>query len=120
MAAIEKNREGILKLRFTHCHRWASVFVVEELEPFKSWSQGSFRVRLSVGTCECELFQSFHYPCFHALAGCTAASIEWSPYVHSVYRNEAMFKVYEMEFPPIKAVNNIYLKMSHNYISFIV
>ncbi|RYQ94466.1 hypothetical protein Ahy_B08g089380 [Arachis hypogaea] len=95
------NREGIPKMRVTHCDRWASVFVVEELEPFEGWGQGSFRVRLSEGTCDCVLFQSLHYPCRHALAGCTTASIEWVPYVHPVYRQEAVFKVYEMEFPPI-------------------
>ncbi|RYQ92290.1 hypothetical protein Ahy_B09g098474 [Arachis hypogaea] len=73
-------------MRVTHCDRRASVFVVEELEPFEGWSQGSFRVRLSNGTCDCGLFQSLHYLCCHALAGCAAASIEWAPYVHPVYR----------------------------------
>nr|XP_029146932.1 uncharacterized protein LOC114924923 [Arachis hypogaea] len=101
LAAIEKNREGIPKMRVTQCDRRASVFVVEELEPFEGWGQGSFRVWLSKGTCDCGLFQSLHYLCWHALAGCAAASVEWAPYVHPVYRQEAVFKVYEMEFPPI-------------------
>ncbi|XP_072066721.1 uncharacterized protein [Arachis hypogaea] len=101
LAAIEKNREGIPKMRVTHCDRRASVFVVDELEPFKGWGHDSFRVRLSEGTCDCGLFQSLHYPCRHALAGCTTTSIEWAPYVHPVYRQEAMFKVYEVKFPPI-------------------
>ncbi|XP_016165251.1 uncharacterized protein LOC107607867 [Arachis ipaensis] len=35
LAAIEKSREGISKMRVTHCDRRASVFVVEELEPFE-------------------------------------------------------------------------------------
>ncbi|XP_025703925.1 uncharacterized protein [Arachis hypogaea] len=70
LVAIEKNRKGIPKMHVTHCDRWASVFVVEELEPFE-------------------------------VAGCTAASIEWVPYVNPIYRQEAVFKVYEMEFPPI-------------------
>ncbi|RYR21355.1 hypothetical protein Ahy_B03g066645 [Arachis hypogaea] len=95
------NREGIPKMRVTHCDRRASVFVVDELEPFKGWGHDSFRVRLSEGTCDCGLFQSLHYPCRHALAGCTTTSIEWAPYVHPVYRQEAMFKVYEVKFPPI-------------------
>ncbi|XP_029145252.1 uncharacterized protein [Arachis hypogaea] len=98
LAAIEKNREGIPKMCVTHCDRRASVFVVEELEPFEGWSQGSFRVWLSEGTCDCGLFQFLYYPCRHALAGCVAASIEWAPYVHPVYKQEAVFKVYEMEF----------------------
>ncbi|XP_015970787.1 uncharacterized protein LOC107494244 [Arachis duranensis] len=84
-----------------HCDRRAFVFVVEELEPFEGWGQGFFRVRLSEGTCDCGLFQSLHYPCQHALAGCAAASVKWAPYMHPVYRQEAVFKVYEMEFPPI-------------------
>ncbi|RYQ98614.1 hypothetical protein Ahy_B07g086374 [Arachis hypogaea] len=33
--------------------------------------------------------------------GCAASSIEWAPYVHPVYRHEAIFKVYEIEFPLI-------------------
>ncbi|XP_025664722.1 uncharacterized protein [Arachis hypogaea] len=32
---------------------------------------------------------------------CAASSIEWAPYVHPVYRHEAIFKVYEIEFPLI-------------------
>ncbi|XP_016206985.1 uncharacterized protein LOC107647424 [Arachis ipaensis] len=63
MAAIEKNREDIPKIRVTHCDKRDSVFVMEELEPFECWSQGSFRVRLSAGTCDCGLFQSLHYSC---------------------------------------------------------
>ncbi|QHO46549.1 uncharacterized protein DS421_6g188440 [Arachis hypogaea] len=35
LAPIEKNREGIPKMRVTYCGRRASVFVVEELEPFE-------------------------------------------------------------------------------------
>ncbi|XP_025661921.1 uncharacterized protein [Arachis hypogaea] len=86
LVAIEKNRECIPKICVTHCDRRASVFVVEELEPFESWGHGSFWVRLSKDTCDCGLFQSLHYPCRHALAGCAAASIEWAPYVNPVYR----------------------------------
>ncbi|RYR41800.1 hypothetical protein Ahy_A08g038221 [Arachis hypogaea] len=39
MAAVEKNRESIPKMHVTHYDRQASVFVVEELEPFEGWSQ---------------------------------------------------------------------------------
>ncbi|RYQ92571.1 hypothetical protein Ahy_B09g098796 [Arachis hypogaea] len=101
LAAIEKNRKSILKMRVTHCDRRAFVFIVEELESFEGWEHDSFRVRLSEGTCDCGLFQSLYYPCRHTLSGCAAASIEWAPYVHPVYRQEAVFKVYEMGFPPI-------------------
>ncbi|XP_029148816.1 uncharacterized protein [Arachis hypogaea] len=100
LAAIEKNREGISKMRVTHCDRRAFVFFVEELEPFEGGSR-LLSVRLSEGTCDCGLFQSLHYPCRHALAGCAPTSIECAPYVHPVYRQEEVFKVYEMEFPPI-------------------
>ncbi|XP_072064224.1 uncharacterized protein [Arachis hypogaea] len=74
MTAIEKNREDIPNMRVTHCDRRVSVFVVEVLEPFESWYQGSFRVRLTVGTYDCGLFQSLHFPCRHALTACAAAS----------------------------------------------
>ncbi|RYR36401.1 hypothetical protein Ahy_A09g041358 [Arachis hypogaea] len=89
------------EMRGTHCDRWAFVFIVEELESLEGWGHGCFRVRLSEGTCDCRLFQSLNYPCQHALAGCAAASIRWAPYVHPVYSQKAVFKVYEMEFPPI-------------------
>ncbi|XP_016192748.1 uncharacterized protein LOC107633656 [Arachis ipaensis] len=88
-------------MRVTHCDRRASVFVVEELDLFEGWGEGSFRVWLSDGTCDCSLFQSLHYPCCHALVVCATTSIEWAQYVHSVYKQEAVFKVYEMEFFPI-------------------
>ncbi|XP_057734863.1 uncharacterized protein LOC130950382 [Arachis stenosperma] len=88
-------------MRITHCDRRASVFVVAELEPFDGWGGGSFCVTLSDGTYDCGLFQSLYYLCRHALAGCAAASIEWAPYVHQVYKQEAVFKVYEIEFFPI-------------------
>ncbi|RYR24874.1 hypothetical protein Ahy_B02g058433 [Arachis hypogaea] len=76
LAAVEKNREGIPTMRVTHSDRRASVFVLEELEPFDGWSQGSLCVWLSVGACDCGLFQSLHFPCRHALAACAAASVE--------------------------------------------
>ncbi|XP_016207122.1 uncharacterized protein LOC107647566 [Arachis ipaensis] len=84
----------------THYGRRASVFVVEELNPFEGWSQGSFRIRLNAGACDCNLFQSLHFSCHHALAACTAASVKWGTYVHPV-RQEAVFKVYEVELPSI-------------------
>ncbi|RYR60850.1 hypothetical protein Ahy_A04g017915 [Arachis hypogaea] len=73
MAAIENNREGISKMRVTHYDRRASVFVIEELEPFKGSSQGSFHVRLTAKMCDCSLFQYLHFPFRHALAACAAA-----------------------------------------------
>ncbi|RYR44289.1 hypothetical protein Ahy_A08g040643 [Arachis hypogaea] len=88
-------------MRVTHCNRRALVFAVEELEPLESWSLGSFRVRLSARTCDCGIFQSLHFPCCHALAACAAASIEWGRYVHPVYKQENVFKMYEVKFPPI-------------------
>ncbi|RYQ92500.1 hypothetical protein Ahy_B09g098733 [Arachis hypogaea] len=47
------------------------------------------------------LFQSLHFFCRHALAACATVSVEWGPYVHLVYFQESMFKVYEVEFHPI-------------------
>ncbi|RYR57477.1 hypothetical protein Ahy_A05g023209 [Arachis hypogaea] len=87
-------------MHVTHCDRRASVFVVEELEPFEGW-ENSFPCSAIGRYGDCSLFQSVHYLCRHTLARCAAASIEWVPYVHHVYKQEAMFKVYEMEFPPI-------------------
>ncbi|RYR57199.1 hypothetical protein Ahy_A05g022937 [Arachis hypogaea] len=71
---------------------------MEELEPFKSWSQGSFCVQLSTGTCDYSLFQSLHFPCRHALPAYATASVKWGTYVHLMYRQEAVFKVHEVQF----------------------
>ncbi|RYR38814.1 hypothetical protein Ahy_A09g044035 [Arachis hypogaea] len=79
-------------MHVTHCDRRASVFVVDELEPFKCWSQGSFRVHLAGGTCDYGLFQSLCFPCRYALAACAVASIEWGSYVHPVYRQQSVFR----------------------------
>ncbi|RYQ98912.1 hypothetical protein Ahy_B07g086739 [Arachis hypogaea] len=88
-------------MHVTHCDGRASAFLVEKLEPFNGWSQGSFRIRLTADTCDCGIFQSLHFPYRHLLASCAAASMEWGPCVHSVYMQQAMFKVYEAEFSPI-------------------
>ncbi|RYQ96897.1 hypothetical protein Ahy_B08g092823 [Arachis hypogaea] len=55
-------------MRVMHCDRRASVFV------------------------------SLHFPCRHALATCATASVEWGIYVHLEYKQEAVFKVYDVEF----------------------
>ncbi|RYR67660.1 hypothetical protein Ahy_A03g014037 [Arachis hypogaea] len=68
-------------MRVTHCDRRASVFVMGELEPFGGWLQVSFRVWL------------------------TADTVEWGPYIHPVYRQEVVFKVYEVKFSPIPDEN---------------
>ncbi|RYR08701.1 hypothetical protein Ahy_B05g076514 [Arachis hypogaea] len=70
-------------MRVIHCDRWASVFLVEELEPFEGWSQGAFRVRLTANMCDYGIFQSLYFPCRHALAACVATSVEW---VHTSIR----------------------------------
>ncbi|RYR73726.1 hypothetical protein Ahy_A02g008210 [Arachis hypogaea] len=83
-------------MHVTHCDRQASVFLVEELEPVEGWLQGSFRVRLTAGTCDCGFFQSLHFSCCHALASCAIGS-----YVHPIYMQQAVFKVYKSDFLPI-------------------
>ncbi|KAL4381816.1 hypothetical protein AHAS_Ahas04G0171300 [Arachis hypogaea] len=76
LAAVEKNKKKIPKMHVTYCNRRTSVFVVEELEPFEGWSQGSFRVWLSGRTCGCSLLQSLYFPCHHAFASCAIAGVE--------------------------------------------
>ncbi|RYQ98714.1 hypothetical protein Ahy_B07g086476 [Arachis hypogaea] len=88
-------------MHVTQCDRRALVFAVEELKPFKGWSQGSFCVRLSARACDCGVFQSFYFSCHHALAACATVSVEWAKYVHPVYMQEPMFEVYKIEFSPI-------------------
>ncbi|XP_057723807.1 uncharacterized protein LOC130939738 [Arachis stenosperma] len=85
----------------THYDRRASTFVVEELEPFEGWSQGSFRLRLTGSMYDCGLFQSLYFPCHHVVVAFAAASVKWSPCVHSVYLQSTVFMVYETEFPLI-------------------
>ncbi|RYQ79668.1 hypothetical protein Ahy_Scaffold2g107627 [Arachis hypogaea] len=51
------------------------MFLVEELEHFEGWSQGSFLVCLTTGTCNCSLFQSLHFPCRHVLSTCVMPQV---------------------------------------------
>ncbi|RYQ99143.1 hypothetical protein Ahy_B07g087025 [Arachis hypogaea] len=96
-STLSKNREKISKMCITHCDRRASVFPVEDLEPFEGWSQGSYRVRLTVGTCDCDLFQSLHFSCRHPLVACATTNVKWGSYVHPVYMQHVVFKVYEAD-----------------------
>ncbi|RYR53497.1 hypothetical protein Ahy_A06g028643 [Arachis hypogaea] len=88
VADIEKNREKIPKMRITYCDRRASLILVEELEPLE-------------GSIECGHMclwsRQLQFLCRHALATCVAASVDWGSYVHPLYMQEAVFKVYEVE-----------------------
>ncbi|XP_072078163.1 uncharacterized protein [Arachis hypogaea] len=101
LAAIEKNRNSLPKITVTHCDRRALVFSVDETKLLEEWSQISCPIRLNMQQCDCGVFQDLHYPCRHALAACSAASIEWGAFVNLVYRIDLVFKVYEIEFPSI-------------------
>ncbi|MED6128775.1 hypothetical protein PIB30_101219 [Stylosanthes scabra] len=90
LAAIERSREDLCKMRVTHCDRMGSVFSVEELEELSGSFGCSFRVRLRQGTYDCGEFQSLHYPCRHALASCAAATIELGQFVDPVYSTNPM------------------------------
>ncbi|XP_016192499.1 uncharacterized protein LOC107633378 [Arachis ipaensis] len=56
LAAIEKNREGIPKMCVTNCDRRASMFLVEELEPFEGW--GRFLLCSAIGGHTGRCFQA--------------------------------------------------------------
>ncbi|KAL4339169.1 hypothetical protein GQ457_08G026110 [Hibiscus cannabinus] len=48
-----------------------------------------------------KVFQTFKYPCSHAIATATSVRIPYMQFVDQVYLLETVFKVYEHEFPPI-------------------
>ncbi|RYR26554.1 hypothetical protein Ahy_B02g060803 [Arachis hypogaea] len=99
--SIEKNRETLSKMRVTHYDSLTLLFSVEEVELLEGWSHTSYYVRLNLGTCDYRLFQYLHYLCRHALATCAVVSIEWGTFVDPAYQMGSIFKVYQMEFPPI-------------------
>ncbi|XP_015970107.2 uncharacterized protein LOC107493529 [Arachis duranensis] len=68
--------------------------------PTISFSLGSYRVSLASWTCDCGYFQALHFPCQHALACCAYSRVNWTTYVHSMYRISSVFSVYQMGFTP--------------------
>ncbi|XP_016163130.1 uncharacterized protein LOC107605680 [Arachis ipaensis] len=97
--AILANREGISQMLVTSYDRATSIFTVDEIAAVGY--QSRFRVYLEHGRCDCGYFQALHYPCAHALAACAHARLDWQRYVAAVYRVDSVFRVYEMEFPPM-------------------
>ncbi|XP_072080927.1 uncharacterized protein [Arachis hypogaea] len=75
-------------------------FTVSETTPTGLFSLGSYRVSLGAQTYDCGYFQTFHYPCPHALACCAYSRLTWQPYVHQVYHLSSVFSVYRMSFTP--------------------
>ncbi|GMJ09157.1 hypothetical protein HRI_004584900 [Hibiscus trionum] len=61
----------------------------------------AYVVDLRARTCECGIFQTFKYPCAHAIAACANQRIDYMQLVDPVYLLQMVFKVYEKEFPPI-------------------
>ncbi|XP_057719858.1 uncharacterized protein LOC130934288 [Arachis stenosperma] len=51
-------------------------------------------------TCDCGSFQALHFLCPHALACCAYSQVNWTAYVHRVYRLSSVFSVYRMGFTP--------------------
>ncbi|GMI65818.1 hypothetical protein HRI_000251100 [Hibiscus trionum] len=63
--------------------------------------QNAYVVDLRERTCESGIFQTFKYPCAHAIAACTNQRIEYMHMVDPVYLLKTVLNVYEKEFPPI-------------------
>ncbi|KAL4315053.1 hypothetical protein AHAS_Ahas15G0146600 [Arachis hypogaea] len=97
--AILANREGITQMLVISHDRATSIFTVDEIASVGS--QSRFRVYLRQRRCDCGYFQVLHYPCAHALTACAHARLDWQSYVDDVYRVENVFRVYQMEFPPL-------------------
>ncbi|XP_029154717.1 uncharacterized protein [Arachis hypogaea] len=51
-------------------------------------------------TCDCRSFQALYFLCPHALACCAYSRVNWTAYVHRVYRLSSVFSVYRMGFTP--------------------
>ncbi|RYR42304.1 hypothetical protein Ahy_A08g038767 [Arachis hypogaea] len=58
------------------------------------------------GKCDCGYFLTFHLPCHHVLAACSHVTMQDLSRrfmcMHLVYRMGTVFKVYRMEFRPIR------------------
>ncbi|XP_016165219.1 uncharacterized protein LOC107607832 [Arachis ipaensis] len=77
-----------------------SKFTTAETTPTKSFLLGSYRVSLRDHTCDCGCFQELHYSCCYALACCAYSHLDWTIYVHQVYRLSSVFNAYRMGFTP--------------------
>ncbi|RYR26500.1 hypothetical protein Ahy_B02g060745 [Arachis hypogaea] len=81
------------------------ILSLKQSKSFEGCSQSSFRVRLSSETCDCGFAQVTSFP----LSSCTSYLCCFyrrvGPYVHLVYLQESVFKVYEVVFTPIPVDN---------------
>ncbi|XLT51515.1 hypothetical protein HN873_044119, partial [Arachis hypogaea] len=75
-------------------HWSRTMFTVEELLTAVPRSrQQNYQVLLDEGKCNCDYFQALHIPC-HVLAACSHARLDWTRFVHHVYRMKTVFNVY--------------------------
>ncbi|XP_074315450.1 uncharacterized protein LOC141651648 [Silene latifolia] len=61
----------------------------------------SHTVRLNEGTCTCNKWQNFHYPCSHVMAVCRAFSIDVDQFVDPLYSSGEYHGSYRTIFQPI-------------------
>ncbi|XP_015932905.1 uncharacterized protein LOC107459205 [Arachis duranensis] len=100
--AIDRNLRDSRCFTVTLYDRHQSEYTVAETTPTGRFSLGSYRVSLKDYRCDCGHFQALHYPCCHAIACCAYSRLNWTSYVHEVYRMSEVFNVYKQGFvPPI-------------------
>lgn len=58
-------------------------------------------IQLNDSTCTCGDFQSYKFPCLHALAVCKKLKINPLQYVDDCYTFERYYKTYEAAFSPV-------------------
>ncbi|KAL4296137.1 hypothetical protein GQ457_12G006230 [Hibiscus cannabinus] len=75
--------------------------VSEYSRPLEGIQHNAYVVDLRQRTCQCGVFQTFKYPCSHAIAAASSVRIPYMDFVDPVYLLQTVFKVYEKEFPPI-------------------
>ncbi|MED6210753.1 hypothetical protein PIB30_067067 [Stylosanthes scabra] len=86
MRAMEKNMRDSRSFAVTQFDRHSSEFEVTQISPTGGFSLGSYRVSLRERRCDCGSFQALHYSCMHAVACCAHTRVNWTTYVHDVYK----------------------------------
>ncbi|KAL4352201.1 hypothetical protein GQ457_06G022340 [Hibiscus cannabinus] len=82
--------------------------VSEYSRPLEGIVQNNYVVDLRHRTCDCDIFQTFKYPCAHVFAACASVHFDVMTLVDPVYRLQTVFKVYRNEsFPATRPMTLI-------------
>lgn len=61
----------------------------------------SHAVNLLKGTCTCNKWQIYHYPCSHLMAVCSNENLEYEQFVDKFYSSQEYYASYQPSFHPV-------------------